>query len=172
MLFLFFVSAMFSISVASLFFYHLYLVSRNMSTLEAFRTPVFRNGPDKLAFHLGKFNNFQEVFGDNKLTWFLPVFSSFGDGVTFPQRGQLDEEAGLLGGVSPPTTEFASEELMPMMMNENEHHGTLRDARHVSSSSGSSDNDVRNNGSLSKLNGSSKMKQPNNSHNQTVVTMS
>ncbi len=44
---------------------------------------------------------FQEVFGDNQLFWFLPVFSSFGDGVSFPQRGQLDEEAGLLEGQSP-----------------------------------------------------------------------
>ena len=117
-LFLFFVSAMFSISLASLFGYHCYLVSRNMTTLEAFRTPVFRNGPDKLAFNLGTTNNFQvrrnvrlcspcninknrilclqEVFGDNKFTWFLPVFSSLGDGVTYPQRGQSDEEAGLL----------------------------------------------------------------------------
>ncbi len=43
----------------------------------------------------------QEVFGDNRLFWFVPMFTSFGDGVVFPQRGQLDEEAGLLGGQSP-----------------------------------------------------------------------
>ncbi len=58
-LFLFFVSAMFSVSLASLFGYHVYLVSRNMTTLEAFRPPVFRHGPDKFAFHLGKISNFQ-----------------------------------------------------------------------------------------------------------------
>ena len=50
---------MFSISLASLFFYHLYLVSKNMTTLEAFRAPITRHGPDKQAFFLGKFNNFQ-----------------------------------------------------------------------------------------------------------------
>ena len=96
MLFLFFVAAMFCVSLASLFGYHVYLVSRNMTTLEvgqthqkyydsysflitrdipkAFRPPVFRHGPDKRAFYLGKASNFQEVFGDNKWLWFLPVF--------------------------------------------------------------------------------------------------
>jgi palmitoyltransferase len=54
------------------------------------------------------------VFGDNRWLWFLPVFTSFGDGITFPQRGQLDEEAGLLGQ-SPPTTQFPSAESMPML---------------------------------------------------------
>ena len=73
-LFLFFVAAMFCVSLASLFGYHVYLVSRNMTTLEAFRPPVFRHGPDKKAFHLGRSSNFQEVFGDNKWLWLLPVF--------------------------------------------------------------------------------------------------
>ena len=41
---------------------------------QAFRPPVFRHGPDKRAFHLGKASNFQEVFGDNKWLWLLPVF--------------------------------------------------------------------------------------------------
>ena len=58
-LFLFFVSAMFSVSLASLFFYHLYLVSKNLTTLEAFRPPITRSGPDKQAFHLGVYANFQ-----------------------------------------------------------------------------------------------------------------
>jgi len=53
---------------------------------------------DKKGFFLGNANNFQEVFGDNKLLWFIPVFSSFGDGLVFPQRGQAlddDPEMGL-----------------------------------------------------------------------------
>lgn len=64
----------------------------------------------------------QEIFGDNKALWFLPVFSSFGDGVVFPQRGQLDEEAGLLDGHSPTNASggglggYASEEHVPMML--------------------------------------------------------
>jgi len=113
-MFLFFVAAMFSISLASLFFYHVYLVSKNMTTLEAFRAPVMRSGPDRLAFFLGKMANFQEVFGDNRLLWFLPVYSSLGDGCSFPQRAQLDEEAGLL--TPPQPTVYPSEEHMPMIV--------------------------------------------------------
>jgi palmitoyltransferase len=42
---------------------------------EAFRAPIFRTGADKDGFSLGKYNNFQEVFGDNRKMWFLPVFT-------------------------------------------------------------------------------------------------
>lgn len=39
---------------------------------------MFRSGvSDKNGFNLGKYNNFQEVFGDNKKLWFLPVFSRY-----------------------------------------------------------------------------------------------
>lgn len=42
---------------------------------EAFRAPIFRSGPDKDGFNLGKYNNFVEVFGDRKSHWFLPIFT-------------------------------------------------------------------------------------------------
>lgn len=42
---------------------------------EAFRAPIFRSGADKDGFSLGKYNNYQEVFGDNRACWFLPVFT-------------------------------------------------------------------------------------------------
>uniref|UniRef100_A0A1B6D9K9 Palmitoyltransferase n=1 Tax=Clastoptera arizonana TaxID=38151 RepID=A0A1B6D9K9_9HEMI len=97
-LFLFFVAAMFAVSLVSLFCYHCYLVIHNRSTLEAFRAPIFPSGPDKDGFSLGKYNNFQEVFGDKRWCWFLPVFSSLGDGVTFPQRVIDEDTDHLLGG--------------------------------------------------------------------------
>jgi len=83
-LFLFFVAAMFAISVSCLFFYHLYLTSRNQSTIESFRPPVFSWGPDKNGYNLGIKRNYAQVFGSSRLLWFLPVFSSLGDGVQYP----------------------------------------------------------------------------------------
>lgn len=93
-LFLFFVAVMFAISLASLFFYHIYLVSVNRTTLgelsssaiyvvyfnakltEAFRAPIFFTGPDKNGFNLGRKKNFIEVFGEKPRLWLLPVFTT------------------------------------------------------------------------------------------------
>ncbi|XP_048037585.1 palmitoyltransferase ZDHHC20-A isoform X2 [Megalobrama amblycephala] len=94
-LFLFFVAAMFFISILSLFTYHLWLVGKNRTTIEAFRAPVFRNGPDKNGFTLGFRKNVTQVFGDQKLSWCLPIYSSLGDGYTFPTRlVSVDSEQG------------------------------------------------------------------------------
>ena len=86
-------------SVSSLFWYHIYLVLNNRSTLEQFRAPYFNDlsgvrsngasvGPraDEQGWSLGKMNNFQEVFGYNKLLWLLPIHTAVGDGITFPTR--------------------------------------------------------------------------------------
>ncbi|XP_030896674.1 palmitoyltransferase ZDHHC2 [Leptonychotes weddellii] len=83
-MFLFFAAAMFSVSLSSLFGYHCWLVSKNKSTLEAFRSPVFRHGTDKNGFSLGFSKNMRQVFGDEKKYWLLPIFSSLGDGCSFP----------------------------------------------------------------------------------------
>lgn len=104
---------MFSISLCSLLGYHIHLVLHNRTTLEEFRSPVFRRGPDKEGFSLGKRANFgkylahcccqysyppsllsAEVFGDSWWRAVLPVFSSFGDGLSFPQRFTEDPELG------------------------------------------------------------------------------
>ena len=94
-LFLFFVSGMFAISLLSLFGYHIYLISQNRTTLEAFRPPMFSHGgSNRKGFFLGKVNNFREVLGDQPSLWFVPVFSSLGDGLTFPRQCQINEEEG------------------------------------------------------------------------------
>ncbi|XP_037569309.1 palmitoyltransferase ZDHHC20-B-like isoform X2 [Dermacentor silvarum] len=96
-LFLFFVAFMFAISLVSLFGYHCFLVMVNRSTLEAFRPPIFRTGPDKHGFSLGHQANMAEVFGDNRRLWILPVFTSLGDGVTYPTRTQLASSYNSMG---------------------------------------------------------------------------
>uniref|UniRef100_A0A8C5IBP3 Zinc finger DHHC-type containing 15 n=1 Tax=Junco hyemalis TaxID=40217 RepID=A0A8C5IBP3_JUNHY len=74
-LFLLFVAVMFFVSLMFLFGYHCWLVSRNRSTLEAFSAPVFQNGPDKNGFNLGFVKNLQQVFGEEKKLWLLPIAS-------------------------------------------------------------------------------------------------
>ncbi|ESO12983.1 hypothetical protein HELRODRAFT_63244 [Helobdella robusta] len=74
--FLFFISAMFFISITVLLSYHVYLVVLNRSTIESYQTPMFANGlKDEHAFNLGYKANFYEIFGKNPKLWFLPVFS-------------------------------------------------------------------------------------------------
>ncbi|XP_017770003.1 PREDICTED: palmitoyltransferase ZDHHC15 isoform X4 [Nicrophorus vespilloides] len=95
-LFLFFVAVMFAISLASLFFYHIYLVSVNRTTLEAFRSPVFYHGPDRDGFNLGRRKNFMQVFGENPKLWLVPVFTTLGDGTAFDKRPSTEDMEELL----------------------------------------------------------------------------
>ncbi|XP_069487687.1 palmitoyltransferase ZDHHC2 isoform X3 [Ambystoma mexicanum] len=102
-MFLFFAAAMFSVSLSSLFGYHCWLVCKNRSTLEAFRTPIFRHGTDKNGFSLGFSKNLRQVFGDEKKYWLLPVFTSLGDGCSFPTClvNQDAEQPSTPGGNNP-----------------------------------------------------------------------
>ena len=90
---------MFAISLLSLFGYHIYLISQNRTTLEAFRPPIFQHGgSNRKGFFLGNLNNFREVLGDQPALWFVPVFSSLGEGLTFPRQCQINEEDGFSDG--------------------------------------------------------------------------
>jgi len=89
LLFLFFVSVMFAISVASLFFYHLYLTGKNRTTLESFRAPIFVDGPQREGFNLGYKQNFQEIFGKKLLPALIPISTTRGDGVHYQVNSLL-----------------------------------------------------------------------------------
>uniref|UniRef100_A0A4W3JIB0 Palmitoyltransferase n=1 Tax=Callorhinchus milii TaxID=7868 RepID=A0A4W3JIB0_CALMI len=95
-LFLLFVAVMFFLSLLFLLSYHCWLVSLNRSTLEAFSAPVFHYGPDKNGFNLGRGKNLKQVFGQEKTQWFLPTFTSQGDGHFFPMRSMNESRNPLL----------------------------------------------------------------------------
>ncbi|KAH9527598.1 palmitoyltransferase ZDHHC15B [Dermatophagoides farinae] len=71
----------FSMSILILLTYHIYLVCKNVTTLESYQTPRFKQYEyDYYRFNLGCKRNLTSVFGDNKLYWFLPIYNSLGDG--------------------------------------------------------------------------------------------
>ncbi|XP_069603335.1 palmitoyltransferase ZDHHC15 isoform X1 [Ranitomeya imitator] len=99
-LFLLFVSLMFFISLMFLFGYHCWLVGLNRTTLEAFSAPVFPSGSDKNGFHLGIRRNLEQVFGKRRKLWLIPVFTSVGDGLSFPMRMVSESQNPLLSRVN------------------------------------------------------------------------
>jgi hypothetical protein len=105
-IFVFLVSILFSISVSSLFWYHVYLVLRNRSTLEQFRAPVFDDHEsDKDGWSLNALSNFREVFGENPLLWPLPIQTHLGDGIAYPhRRAKIFSNYQSIGNPSRPET--------------------------------------------------------------------
>jgi hypothetical protein len=55
------------ISTAGLFFFHVHMIMSNKSSLEM-EALAFYN-----PFHQGKKSNWAQIFGENKVTWFIPV---------------------------------------------------------------------------------------------------
>ncbi|XP_010191977.1 PREDICTED: probable palmitoyltransferase ZDHHC20 [Mesitornis unicolor] len=105
---------MFFISILSLFSYHCWLVGKNRSTIETFRAPTFRNGPDKNGFSLGCSKNLREVFGDEKKYWLLPIFTSLGDGCNFPTRLVImDPEQLAVSGQNEPAKSSGATQSFP-----------------------------------------------------------
>ncbi|XP_017124432.1 palmitoyltransferase ZDHHC20 [Drosophila elegans] len=60
-------------------------VSRNRTTMESTYSPYFFvGGKNNHGFNLGCFANFRDLLGDKWYLWIVPIFSSRGDGLTFP----------------------------------------------------------------------------------------
>ncbi|XP_072481756.1 palmitoyltransferase ZDHHC2 isoform X3 [Notamacropus eugenii] len=139
-MFLFFAAAMFSVSLSSLFGYHCWLVSKNKSTLEAFRSPVFRHGTDKNGFSLGFSKNLRQVFGDEKKYWPLPVFSSLGDGCSFPTClvNQDLEQQSTPAGLTPAVKNLEGHQFPSKPLRESQSH-LLTDSQSWTDSSTNSD---------------------------------
>lgn len=86
-------SILFIIIFSVLFFYHIFLVFHNRTTLEMFRPTLFSYGHNKNGFSLGAIENFRQVFGDHILKWFVPVFSGLGNGweFEFPLKKNIED---------------------------------------------------------------------------------
>lgn len=91
-----FIGCMFTISLISLFGYHCFLLSKNRTTLEAFSAPIFSEGYINDGYDLGRLCNVREVFGNNVKLWLLPVWTSLGNGYTFPLKKIAESEEPFL----------------------------------------------------------------------------
>ncbi|XP_056313624.1 palmitoyltransferase ZDHHC15A [Danio aesculapii] len=88
-LFLTLVSAIFAITLCFLLIFHVWLLTSNKTTLEWLSVPFFVSGPGSEAFDVGVQANFLQVFGKKKRLWLFPIFSSEGDGHSFPLSCQM-----------------------------------------------------------------------------------
>ncbi|XP_063806764.1 palmitoyltransferase ZDHHC20-like [Pseudophryne corroboree] len=63
--------------------FHSWLLAKNMSTIDSIKAG-FGCCPQREGFPLHINNNFREIFGKEKRYWLLPLFTSQGDGCSFP----------------------------------------------------------------------------------------
>jgi palmitoyltransferase len=72
--------------------FHIYLIFKNRTTIEHIQyKDLKKDGELTMAWYGFKYNvdrkeNWEQVFGDNPLLYFVPYRNSKGDGVTFPKR--------------------------------------------------------------------------------------
>ncbi|CAF0879514.1 unnamed protein product [Rotaria sordida] len=92
LLFLFFIAIIFAVSVSSLFFYHLFLIGKNRTTVESHRAPIFANGPQKDGFDLGCKQNIQEILGTDLIKALIPINTTQGDGIHYQVNSMLLED--------------------------------------------------------------------------------
>ena len=118
--------SVFSLSILFLLTYHIYLVLKNRTTLEAYQRPRFRNNQhDRYGFDLGACRNFLSIFGDNKLLWLLPVpTTSYGDGLQFDLRLNSAQSDKPMNPFFPDTSENHSDNAASPIMStlHNDYH--------------------------------------------------
>ena len=78
-----------SIIVFNFMKFHFYLMYYNLTTIETLDNDLKENK----KYDMGFANNFKQIFGENKLLWFLPINSPLGypvgDGLTWPTKFDL-----------------------------------------------------------------------------------
>ncbi|KAK4753237.1 hypothetical protein SAY87_022035 [Trapa incisa] len=85
----------FALSVLGFLIMHISLVSANTTTIEAYE----KKTTPKWRYDLGRRKNFEQVFGTDKLHWFLPGYSDEDrrrmpslQGLEYPSKPELDSE--------------------------------------------------------------------------------
>jgi hypothetical protein len=88
----FIMGLVFGLALAAFFVSHWKLMAANQTTLES----LGNSGPITITYgwDLGStLANVKQVLGNNWLLWFVPVATSTGDGISWPQRGESDADA-------------------------------------------------------------------------------
>ena len=69
--------------------FHIKLISSNLTTIETLDKELMKNKKYDMGFNI----NFKQVFGDNKLLWFLPlnlpIGYPIGDGLSWPMKEEF-----------------------------------------------------------------------------------
>eukprot|EP01121_Diplochlamys_sp_Union-15-3_P009324 TRINITY_DN2541_c0_g1_i2.p1 TRINITY_DN2541_c0_g1~~TRINITY_DN2541_c0_g1_i2.p1 ORF type:complete len:295 (+),score=7.58 TRINITY_DN2541_c0_g1_i2:73-957(+) len=78
---IFFVAIAFGLGLLLFWATHLKLILSNKTTIESFEGQRSRKSN---VYNLGGSANWREVFGNNVWLWFIPIYTSVGDGITFP----------------------------------------------------------------------------------------
>lgn len=83
------VSFMYAIMLAAFVGVHFFMILKNKGTLDSL-VPMFKKQNN--IYDLGRKSNFTQVFGDDPIFWFLPVFTTKGDGYSFPTNNVNNQE--------------------------------------------------------------------------------
>ena len=71
------------------FKFHIKLIASNLTTIETLDNELMQSK----KYDIGFVNNFKQIFGDNKLLWFLPINLPIGypngDGLTWPTKNDM-----------------------------------------------------------------------------------
>ena len=95
-----FVGATFFIAALGMLVTHVELASLNATTFEHPQITLFGLSPNRLPapagrvpepYNLGVRENWRQIFGARPALWLLPVFTSLGDGYTFPENDRDKE---------------------------------------------------------------------------------
>ena len=87
------------LSVGGLSVYQLYYASQNITTIESFELENIQEMKEKnseiefeFPFHLGMYKNFQSLFGENPLFWWVPKKMESGDGMHYKTKDGMSME--------------------------------------------------------------------------------